>query len=52
MCGFGHIDRKCGDASILLFGNSMQFGFGWVWTKRCVFGDFSNVGHIGILLFV
>ena len=37
MCGFVHVDSRCGHVSILCLGHSVQFGFGWVIGQKMFF---------------
>ena len=37
ICGFVHVDNRCGHVSIALFGHRVQFGFGYVSGQKIFF---------------
>jgi hypothetical protein len=57
MCGFEHVDSRCGHVSMVLLGHSVQFGFGYKLSHNtclrwfpmyCVYRNFRVcvIGHL------
>ena len=50
--GFIHVNSRCSHVSISLFGQSVQFGFGYVSGQKVFFNGCPRVVHIRISMFV
>ena len=37
MCGFEHVESRCGHVSMVLLGHSVQFGFGYKLGQKIFF---------------